>query len=125
MNSRRTHCKSSVIVVESRSGSEDFHMAAPTRTHLAAAAALAAALVVTCADISGQTAPARKPVTAVGGVPRLADGHPDLQGTYDLGTITPLERRAGSPLVLTDEEAAKLEQQTAERSEKLNAPIDA
>ena len=27
--------------------------------------------------------------------PRLADGHPDLQGTYDLATLTPLERPAG------------------------------
>ena len=48
-----------------------------------------------------------------------------LQGTYDLGTLTPLERRAGTPLVLTDEEAKNLEQQVAARSEKLNAPIDA
>ena len=27
--------------------------------------------------------------------PRTPDGHPDLQGTYDLATITPLERRPG------------------------------
>ena len=83
-----------------------------------------AVLAVATAVVSGQ---ARGPVKtpAAGGVPRLADGHPDLQGTYDLGTLTPLERRAGTPLVLTDEDAAKLEQQTAERSEKLNAPIDA
>ena len=26
-------------------------------------------------------------------LPRTADGHPDLQGTYDLATLTPLERR--------------------------------
>ena len=25
--------------------------------------------------------------------PRMPDGHPDLQGTYDLATLTPLERR--------------------------------
>ena len=42
---------------------------------------------------------------------RLADGHPDLQGVYDVATITPLERPAslGSRLVLTDEEVANLE----------------
>ena len=58
-------------------------------------------------------------------MPRMPDGHPDLQGTYDLGTLTPLERAAGSPLILTDEEAKKRERQTAERSDKLAAPVDA
>jgi len=50
-------------------------------------------------------------------IPRLADGHPDLQGTYDLATLTPVERAAGSPLVLSDEEAAKQEKQVASRKE--------
>ena len=36
--------------------------------------------------------------------PRLADGHPDLQGTYDLATLTPLERPSGSKAVLRSEE---------------------
>ena len=43
--------------------------------------------------------------------PRLPDGHPDLQGTYDLATLTPLERAAGTNAVLTREEAAKLEKE--------------
>ena len=43
--------------------------------------------------------------------PRMADGHPDLQGTYDAATLTPLERRSGTPLVMPKEEAAKLEAQ--------------
>jgi hypothetical protein len=55
----------------------------------------------------------------------MADGHPDLQGTYDLGTLTPLERAPGTPLVLTTEQAKTREQQVAERSDKLAAPIDA
>jgi hypothetical protein len=55
----------------------------------------------------------------------MADGHPDLQGTYDLGTLTPLERAPGTPLVLTTEQAKTLEQQVAERSDTLAAPIDA
>ena len=29
-----------------------------------------------------------------GSIPRTADGHPDLQGTYDIATITPLDRPA-------------------------------
>jgi hypothetical protein len=45
---------------------------------------------------------------------RLPDGHPDLQGTYDLATLTPLERAPGVlKAVLTPEEAAKLEKQAA------------
>src|SRR5262245_13065782 len=59
------------------------------------------------------------------GIPRTADGHPDLEGTYDLATLTPLERRAGTPLVLTDEQAAKLEKDVAQRSDALAAPIRA
>src|SRR5439155_5543647 len=44
---------------------------------------------------------------------RTRDGHADLQGVYDLATLTPLERAAGSPLLLTDADAAKLEKQVA------------
>ena len=101
-------------------------MAAPIVARIGVTTAIVAALAVTRVDIAGQSAaaPAKKPVPALaGGVPRLADGHPDLQGTYDLGTITPLERRAGTPLVLTDEEAQKLEAQVAESYDKGNAQI--
>ena len=34
-------------------------------------------------------------------LPRMPDGHPDLQGTYDLATMTPLERLPGDPPFLT------------------------
>jgi hypothetical protein len=55
--------------------------------------------------------------------PRAADGHPDLQGTYDVATITPLERPAQfKSLNLTPQEAAKLEGAEAAREEKLNEP---
>jgi hypothetical protein len=50
--------------------------------------------------------------------PRLADGHPDLQGTYDLATMTPVERPRGAKAVLTKEEAAKLETAAALAREK-------
>jgi hypothetical protein len=58
--------------------------------------------------------------------PRMADGHPDLQGTYDVATITPVERPAalGSRLVLTDAEVAALEGYELERVEKGAAPSD-
>src|SRR3954470_9062508 len=77
------------------------------------------------ASVAAQGAPGAAGKPAAAGVPRMADGKPDLQGTYDIGTLTPLQRRAGSPLVLSQEEATKLEQQVASRSDTLNAPIDA
>ena len=42
--------------------------------------------------------------------PRTASGRPDLSGTYDVATLTPLERPAeyGDRLVLTEEEAAAI-----------------
>ena len=54
--------------------------------------------------------------------PRTADGHPDLQGTYDVATITPVERPVefGNRLILTNEEAAALEHVEAVRDQKLN-----
>lgn len=44
---------------------------------------------------------------------RLTDGHPDLQGTYDVATITPLERPAGMPAAYTKEQAQRREQAAA------------
>ena len=81
-----------------------------------AAAALIAA-VASIAPLAGQSARS--------GIPRMADGHPDLQGTYDLATLTPIERQAGSPLVLSDEEAKKLEQQAAARKAYGDTPLKA
>ena len=57
--------------------------------------------------------------------PRLPDGHPDLQGTYDLATLTPLERPAGAKAVLSDEEAVRLEKDAAARKEFGERPISA
>ena len=43
-------------------------------------------------------------------IPRTADGRPDLSGTYDIATLTPLQRPValGDSLVLTEEQAAAL-----------------
>lgn len=54
--------------------------------------------------------------------PRLPDGHPDLQGTYDLGTMTPLERLPGDPPYLTKEQAKALERKEATRRAKDDEP---
>jgi hypothetical protein len=56
---------------------------------------------------------------------RLADGHPDLQGTYDLATITPVERPRGAKATLTKEEAKKLEAAVAQRKSNDDAPVAA
>jgi hypothetical protein len=87
---------------------------------IALVASVAAGFAV---NIAGQSVPAGR-TALTRDVPRMPDGHPDLQGTYDLGTLTPLERAAGTPLVLTEEQAAKLERQVADRSIASDAPID-
>jgi hypothetical protein len=53
----------------------------------------------------------------------MPDGHPDLQGTYDLATLTPLERPAGAKAILSDEEAAKLEKAVAAITQAGDRPI--
>ena len=54
----------------------------------------------------------------------MADGRPDLQGTFNVATITPVDRPAefGNRLVLTDVEAASMEQYEVQRNEKDRAP---
>src|SRR5262249_42078658 len=85
-------------------------------------AAVAVVVSIGGVRVAGQSAAAKRAMA--GGMPRTADGHPDLQGTYDLGTLTPIERAAGSPLVLSDEDAKKREGQMAQRNNALNAAID-
>ena len=55
---------------------------------------------------------AAAPLAVAADIPRTADGKPDLSGTYDIATVTPLERpeELGDQLVLTDEQ---VEQMTA------------
>src|SRR5437660_880560 len=52
------------------------------------AGSMAALVLSTITPASAQNAKAAKPYSPK----RLADGHPDLQGTYDIATMTPLER---------------------------------
>jgi hypothetical protein len=78
---------------------------------------LAAAVVA-----AGQSA---KPSSKTYSVPRMPDGHPDLQGTYDLATITPIERPAGMTAVLTPDQAARAEKLVADQKDKSNQAIKA
>src|SRR5438552_7237001 len=69
-------------------------------------------LVVTAVSVSAQS---NKAV-----VPRLADGHPDLQGTWDFAQLTPFERPgdyAGKESV-TEEEAEEFAQKRIETTHK-------
>ena len=58
------------------------------------------------------------------GIPRTADGHPDLQGTFNVATITPVDRPAefGNRLVLSEAEAKAMEQYEVQRNQKDLAP---
>jgi hypothetical protein len=83
------------------------------------AAGMALALLsLTTLPVAGQ---ATKPA-AKSALPRTPDGHPDLQGTYDLSMMTPLERLPGDPPFLTKEKAEALEKTEAARRAKINQP---
>jgi hypothetical protein len=97
-----------------------------TQRWFAIASATASVIVVvalTRASLSGQTAdgaankagaaPARAGTRKP---PRTPDGRPDLQGTWDFRTLTPLERpdNLSGKDVLTSEEAVQLEQRAAQ-----------
>jgi hypothetical protein len=69
-------------------------------------AIVAAVVALAAASVSGQA-----PASSAGPAPRMPDGRPSLQGTWDFRTITPLERpeALGDKAVLTDQEAAEYE----------------
>jgi hypothetical protein len=67
-------------------------------------------------------APAGRAGATPAGLPRTADGHPDLQGNWTNATVTPLERPPGQPPVLSKEVVAKIEKGVADRIERLAAP---
>ena len=48
-------------------------------------------------------------------MPRTPDGHPDLQGNWNNGTLTPFEREEGRGPVFTPAEVAQREQGAVDR----------
>src|SRR6266404_8654446 len=103
------------------------------RSHLCAfigsLAVAIAAVSLTPGHVQAQAAkPAAPPAAAAAAakrpIPRLADGHPDLQGVYDIATMTPVDRPRGvKNLVLTEQEAAAMEKYEAQRQVKNDAPL--
>jgi len=97
---------------------------------ITSAVGLAAACAVVSSwsvQLAGQAPPSRPASAARPPLnPRMPDGHPDLQGTYDIATLTPLERPAafGNNLTLTPEQAQRLEKQVADRIERAALPSD-
>src|SRR5688572_26147166 len=82
---------------------------------------------IVAADRLGAQSPAPGAATgtasrgaALAPVPRTPWGHPDLQGTWDYRTITPLERpqQYGTRQFLTDEEVKTLEERAGKRMDE-------
>ena len=65
-------------------------------------------------------------VLSAADAPRKPKPRPDLSGTYDVATLTPLQRpeKFGDKLALTDEEAAAIARKEAERMASRNAASD-
>lgn len=59
-------------------------------------------------------------------IPRTADGRPDLSGTYDVATLTPLQRPEifGDSLLLSREEAEKITADERQRTAAANKASD-
>ena len=82
----------------------------PHRKRIAAPLGLAAAWALASSLLSAQQPH---------GVPRLSDGHPDLQGTWDFRSATPLERpaRFEGREFMTPQEVAEYEQLALQRED--------
>src|SRR5258706_7385308 len=79
----------------------------------------------TAAPVAGQVTNTVTNTAAKSDLARTTDGHPDLQGTYDLATMTPFERLPGDPAFLTKEKAVALQSAEAQRRAKDDEPSPA
>src|SRR5712671_1312530 len=82
-------------------------------------------VALTAPPVTGQVANTVTNDAARSDLPRTPDGHPDLQGTYDLATMTPFERLPADPPFLTKEKAVVLERAEARRRSKDDEPSPA
>ena len=90
------------------------------------------ALIIAVVPAGGQAPAARKNAAApkktagTWTAPRTDWGDPDLQGTWNNGTITPLERArgAGEKELLSKDEEAEVNEQSETRAERSDTPED-
>jgi hypothetical protein len=82
-------------------------------------AAIVAVVVAVAVPVAGQSSAARPKASSSSTVSRTADGHPDLQGVWFFGTLTPLQRpdNLAGRTHLTDEEIAAIEERAGNRKE--------
>ena len=104
-------------------------MSRPASLSIGVPLAVLSALFLTVASVGGQAPTPPQPATAQNPPkkaatrwtpPRTAWGDPDLRGTWNNGTITPLERArgAGEKQLLSQEEEAEANEQEDTRAEK-------
>ena len=74
-------------------------------------------VAIACAPLLGQIADSPPRASGRWSPPRTPDGHPDLQGTWTHGTLTPFERPValGQKAYYTEQELADVERQAIER----------
>ena len=82
------------------------------------AVAIVAGAVAVAVPVAGQNSAARPKASNSSTASRTADGHPDLQGVWFFGTLTPLQRPddLAGRTHLTDEEIAAIEKRAASRN---------
>ena len=80
-------------------------------------AAIVAVVLAIAVPVAGQSSAARPKASTSSTTPRTADGHPDLQGIWNFGTLTPLQRPddVAGRTHLNDEEIAAIENRAANR----------
>src|SRR5262245_59093452 len=96
---------------------------ATIRSSLALGLALGVAIALTglSARLAGQSNGSARPSAPLSSF-RTPDGVPDLQGTYNIATLTPIERPANMPLVITPQQARQLERTEAARVQRAAEP---
>src|SRR3954463_2765778 len=83
------------------------------------AGAIVAVGVAIVVPVAGQKSAPQPAASINATAARTADGHPDLQGVWFFGTLTPLQRPddLAGRTHLTDEEIAAIEKRAASRTE--------
>ena len=94
------------------------------RTSAVSIAVLLGTVVSWQTSARGQQAQPPRTAGAAAAVPRTPDGHPDLQGTYDVATMTQVERAPAynGRLSMPIEDARRIEAAAAARTARANRP---